>query len=879
MPTDDEEERHKQAYDNSAGALGLKAMDPKISEDAGMVKPIVQVRMEACKNANDSNTAGLLEDSNSMMQLRSPSLSERPSPQDSDRGEARVSKDCDKGESPSNRHTERPDILWCLNLYEDGKTVRSFYKDQPWKGINNGLPGSDPDRDDEREAATMVFEVGADVKDRTNKLGNTLLTWRDEPVDFQFGKDAYLITRHWPIIQLYSGKLIKVMELLLDYYPDHMGDFDIYDSRNDNFDEFMYYYPELKAYFNTYIRRLPEDLPLDPKLEIGSCGDEEIAKAIQEHLDFGALNMEMEPCDEDTAYDLAALLRLLAPIYRMRVVPTMTSRLLSPEPLVKYETLYLFMRPGTLVYVQQSVFKANRQSDSHREDDWFGEDKERSAWIVSSWSYQTKNSTSSDDYQDIDRLVILLWSIQYDGKFFQRGVRVATMPRFEGSRAIKTLQIIPWDIQDRFDGGELRRRLEKRGQKFLSILREPAAHREYENPRSGYNGQIIIDPEAYMQYSTSPYDETLHPYPIVDGGGGKKFRGLTDFTASNSENFSRVNEVYVLLPRRIEGFGLKTKRWMVFEIDNISEKAPVPSLNQLENELVLISDADKESLRTVLPKGEKPVGVCSDFVQGKGEGKIFLLYGPPGTGKTLTVECVANDTGRPLLSLTAQDVGLTTSTNAEMNLRQWFTLAAKWDAILLIDEADLFLEQRREGSLERNSLSTVFLRTMEYYEGVLFLTTNRAGHIDDSFISRITCPIAYHPLSQETKSKIIRKFVRKFEETGTIEIQQRAETYVIEHCTDLNGRQIRNVLQNAVAIAEVQQRSERNSTHKSSPAEQQLQGAEALSVKWHHVKAAVERQTEFRLYLNSLKGKDENARARSKQDYLSTAPTSRGRED
>ena len=335
-------------------------MDPKISEDARLVKPIVQVRMEACKDVNDSNTVGLLEESNNMMQLRSPSLSERLSPQDNDRGEARVSEGCEKGESPSSQHTERPDILWCLSLYEDGKTVRSFYKDQPWKGINNGLPGSDPD-DDEGEEATMVYEIGADVKDKTNKLGNTLLTWRDEPVDFQFGKDAYLINRHWPTIQLYSKKLIKIMELLLDYYPDHMGDFDIYNSNDDNFEEFMYYYPELKAYFNTYIRRLPEDLPLDPKLEIGSCGDEEIAKAIQEHLDFGALNMEMEPCDEDTAYDLAALLRLLAPMYRMRVVPTMTSRLLSPEPLVKYETLYLFMRPGTLVYVQQSVFKANRQ--------------------------------------------------------------------------------------------------------------------------------------------------------------------------------------------------------------------------------------------------------------------------------------------------------------------------------------------------------------------------------------------------------------------------------------------------------------------------------------------------------------------------------------
>ena len=318
---------------------------------------------------------------------------------------------------------------------------------------------------------------------------------------------------------------------------------------------------------------------------------------------------------------------------------------------------------------------------------------------------------------------------------------------------------------------------------------------------------------------------------------------------------------------------------MVFEVDGISERAPVPSSNQLENELVLTSDADKESLRTVLFKEEKFVGVTSDFVRGKGEGKIFLLYEPLGTGKTLKVKCVVNDTERPLLRLTAQDVGLTTTTDAEMNLRQWFILAATWNAILLIDEADLFLEQRREGSRDRNSLSTVFLRTMEYYEGVLFLTTNRVGHIDDSFISRITCSIAYSPLSPEAKSKIARRFIRRFEETGTIEVEPRAECYVIEHSSELNGRQLRNVLQNAVALAEVQQRSERKSTHQSGLTGQPLQAPEVIVVKWQHVKAAVERQRQFRLNLNDLKGKDENARARSKQDYVSAPPTPKGKED
>lgn len=836
--------------------------------------------VEASKNDSDSNLENVLEDTESLSPLSSQSI-EGPSLHDNGHDKVKASQgDKIQDESPPNQDAARSDVLWCITLKEEGKPSRTLYKDQPWKGINNGLSGSDPDQSEEEKTAVLVHYIDVTVEDKTNKSANTMLTWRDDPVDFQFGRDARLLDTSWPLITLYSKNLIKVMELLLDYYPDHLGDFDDYHGGESGFEEFMHYYPELKAYFKAYLQSLPKEQPLDPRLDIGNCGDEEIEEAMQKYLDFGALDVKMMPCDKAMADDLAVLLRLLASTYRAQVVPTMISRLLSPEPLIKYETMWLLMRPGTLVYVQQSVFNVrNRQKAkiSHHGDGCLREANDRSAMIVSSSSYHKSKRKTADDYETSDRLTIGLWSIQFDGTFFQRVFHEAIIPRFEGLRAIKTLQVIPSDVYDRFDGEELKKRLERRGRKFLSILREPSAHREYDDPHSSYSGQIIVDPEAYMQYYNHGRAQDLNP--IADGGGGKKFRGLTDFTLSNSETFSRINEVYVLLPRNIQGLGLKTKQWMVFEIDNISERAPVPSPNQLENELVLVSDADKESLRTVLPKGERFVSDTSDFVHGKGEGKIFLLYGPPGTGKTLTVECVANDTGRPLLSLTAQDVGLGFGGDAEENLRQWFTLAAKWDAILLIDEADLFLEQRREGSLERNSLSTVFLRTMEYYEGVLFLTTNRAGHIDDSFISRITCPIAYHPLSLETKSKIIKKFIRKYEETGTFEIHERAESYLIEHCAELSGRQVRNVLQNAAAMAEIQQRSERESARQIGRAEQQLQEVQAVQVKWHHVKAVVERQTNFMSYMNKLKGKDEYSRARSKQDYLSAPPSLRGRED
>ncbi|KAI8631162.1 P-loop containing nucleoside triphosphate hydrolase protein [Xylariaceae sp. FL1651] len=327
-------------------------------------------------------------------------------------------------------------------------------------------------------------------------------------------------------------------------------------------------------------------------------------------------------------------------------------------------------------------------------------------------------------------------------------------------------------------------------------------------------------------------------YPSRTAVGGKKFRHALDFQSSTIETSTRIKEFYVLFPQRTQGLGLKMKRWAIFEIDNISDSAPKSSLSQLNSELVLMSDDDKLSLRTVLPKGEQAVCITKDIIPDKGEGKVFLLYGPPGTGKTLTVECVANDTRQPLICLTHANIGDTY--NSEEKLRKWFTITSKWNAVFLIDEADLFLEQHRDGDSVRNGLATVFLRSKEYYRGVLFLTTNRPGHINDSFISRITFPIAFKPFSTEAKALITNKFVRKFEESGIIEVEKRENTYFLHHCENLNGRQN----------------------------DMNAQDLDLSVVKMHHVKASVERQYEFRMYLDSIQGgRDESTRARSRQDY------------
>ena len=52
-------------------------------------------------------------------------------------------------------------------------------------------------------------------------------------------------------------------------------------------------------------------------------------------------------------------------------------------------------------------------------------------------------------------------------------------------------------------------------------------------------------------------------------------------------------------------------------------------------------------------------------------------------------------------------------------------LCHAWGAILLLDEADVFLEKRNMHDIHRNALVSIFLRQLEYFQGILFLTTNR----------------------------------------------------------------------------------------------------------------------------------------------------------
>jgi len=116
-------------------------------------------------------------------------------------------------------------------------------------------------------------------------------------------------------------------------------------------------------------------------------------------------------------------------------------------------------------------------------------------------------------------------------------------------------------------------------------------------------------------------------------------------------------------------------------------------------------------------------------------------------------------------------------------------LASHWKAILLLDEADVFLEQRSSGMLSNNALVSVFLRKLEYFRGIMFLTTNRIKTFDEAIISRVHFPLRFDHLDAQARKNIWVGFLEKTRTShGVTTINEKQIGTLTEK--KLNGRQV-----------------------------------------------------------------------------------------
>lgn len=183
-----------------------------------------------------------------------------------------------------------------------------------------------------------------------------------------------------------------------------------------------------------------------------------------------------------------------------------------------------------------------------------------------------------------------------------------------------------------------------------------------------------------------------------------------------------------------------------------------------------------------------------DVIEGKGQSMNILACGPPGCGKTLSSEVFAEFKQRPLYTVQCSQLGLE-PTVIENNLGIILQRANRWNAVLLLDEADVYI-RARGGDMNHNAVVGVFLRVLEYAQCILFMTTNLADTVDDAIASRCIVKINYDVPSATDQVKIWRKLANINKIPLTDEVIQK---FVYTH-PRISGRDVKNILKLASFI-------------------------------------------------------------------------------
>jgi len=315
-----------------------------------------------------------------------------------------------------------------------------------------------------------------------------------------------------------------------------------------------------------------------------------------------------------------------------------------------------------------------------------------------------------------------------------------------------------------FPGDVVRGRIE-------DVLKNASIHKESPALRDGYD-------KTMLRYQESVRDQFTHQFRVTgrvlqqghresftaeDGVGRRVVHDLPveqlSITGQSMEVglFDDVPPLngYGALPVHpyVHVFDLKAHSFAWVHSDHLQ---PYTYDKSLRDKLVL--PATHRDLLDVLTTDIK--AFVGDFVEGKSAGNVILCKGVPGVGKTLTAEVYAELIERPLYCVHSGTLG-TSAGEIQRNLQVVFERSKRWSAPLLIDEADIFVMQRGD-DIRQNAIVAEFLRTLEYFDGLLFMTSNRGDDIDEAILSRCAAIINYAEPGPEDARAIWRVMSDQF---------------------------------------------------------------------------------------------------------------------
>ncbi|KAK1752903.1 P-loop containing nucleoside triphosphate hydrolase protein [Echria macrotheca] len=358
----------------------------------------------------------------------------------------------------------------------------------------------------------------------------------------------------------------------------------------------------------------------------------------------------------------------------------------------------------------------------------------------------------------------------------------------------------------------------------------PGGHRplqtEEENARNNWNGgppgwgppgPRRAPPGRYPPPGPPPHVvEVQSPSPPPMRSARRRRPSFHSVESTNSDSDSDsgdecelTEEQLLICNSKMHGYCLREKDWYSFDVDRIRDI----EWNTKPFDSLVLPDGYKDLILSFVESQLKEGDSFDDVINGKGGGLVILLAGDPGVGKTMTAESVAEKIHVPLVKMELSELPeATTVTTCEScepgggtkkkarsdlddELTKAFEQAARWKAVLLIDECDIYLERRKDDNPQRNYLVSRFLRELEYYPSLLFLTTNRERVLDPAIYSRIHLTINYPALDVASRLAIWKTFLGREESSVTEE-----ELHKLADI-DVNGRRIKNITKTARIMA------------------------------------------------------------------------------
>jgi DNA polymerase III delta prime subunit len=312
--------------------------------------------------------------------------------------------------------------------------------------------------------------------------------------------------------------------------------------------------------------------------------------------------------------------------------------------------------------------------------------------------------------------------------------------------------------------------------------------REHGTKNLGVNGQpsiLVVDVEDDRDED----DSNMHDCEIRHDYLPYKLYEIRDRVRDNkvvdleNEDFEEEESRYIEAPVHpwINCFDLRRHARFEVHVNDLIEYVYDPNLDEK-----LVIDGEVKELIGLLSRSQD--SKFKDVVAGKTGGTTVLLAGPPGVGKTLTAEIFSEAVEKPLYRVQCSQLG-TDPDELEQKLLKVFRRAARWKAIILLDESDVYVAKRGD-CLAKNAIVGVFLRVLEYQESVMFMTTNLPESVDDAIASRCIARIDY----DIPKPEDLNKIWDILSANAGMELDWTVRSQITNEFPHLSGRDVKNIL-------------------------------------------------------------------------------------